>query len=455
MKQFQLEFAAEQPATSAPEALTLTEFNERVKGVIASAPDLQGQWVVGETSDVNDRRGHCYLELIEKHPDTGATVARLGAVMWASTYRVLADRFLKATGSQFTTGIKVMVKVNVSFHEQFGLKAVITDIQPEFTLGDAMRRRKEILDRLTREGIIDLNRQRPWPVVAQRIAVVSAPAAAGFGDFMDQLSRNAYGLKFYVRLYDAMMQGEKTASTILEALESINQQADLFDCVVIIRGGGSTSDLAAFDDYNLAAAIAQFPLPVIVGVGHERDITVLDYVAALRVKTPTAAAETLILRGANALAHLDELRNAVATNVRDIVAQARQQLAYFTSLIPGAARAILDRHLLRLRHLAQSVPQIIGACLATERQRLTHTASTVRQSATQQLLTAKLRLDGLGDKATLLSPRNTLNRGYALVKFGGRFITDASQLKPGDVMTVHFKQGMARAVVQSSQSAKK
>jgi exodeoxyribonuclease VII large subunit len=291
--------------------------------------------------------------------------------------------------------------------------------------------------------------------VAQRIAVVSAPAAAGYGDFLDQLRRNAYGLKFYVRLYDAMMQGEKTASTILSALERINQEADLFDCVVIIRGGGSTSDLAAFDDYNLAAAIAQFPLPVIVGVGHERDITVLDYVAALRVKTPTAAAEALILRGANALAHLDELRNAVAANVRDIVAQARQQLAYFTSLIPGAARAILDRHLLRLRHLAQSVPQIIGACLATERQRLTHTASTVRQSATQQLLTAKLRLDGLGDKATLLSPRNTLNRGYALVKFGGRFITDASQLKPGDVMTVHFKQGMARAVVQSSQSAKK
>ena len=327
--------------TSQAQGITLSRYNELITQAINSTPGLQNQWVVAETSDLRVVRGHCYMELVEKN-DAGTTVAKLNAVIWSSNYPRLVAKFMAATGAELKTGMKVLVKVSANFHSQFGFKAVISDIDPSYTMGDMARQRLEILKRLKADGIIDMNKELPITAVPQRIAVISAAGAAGYGDFMNQLANNPYRLKFYTCLFGASMQGAQTVPTVLAALDRINDHLDLFDAVVIIRGGGATSELNSFDNYDLAAAVAQFPLPVIVGIGHDRDETVLDFVAAIRVKTPTAAAEWLINRGTNALAHLDELQETVVTAVRDTVGHAREQLAYYTSMIPAASRRIID-----------------------------------------------------------------------------------------------------------------
>ncbi len=430
-----------------PTAIKLSQYNARIKHAVAYAPDLQGQWVLAETSDVAVRRGHCYLELVEKDPNSGMTVARVGAVIWANTFASLSARFQSVTGNSFGTGMKVMVRVNANFHEQYGLKLIITDINPEFTLGDMERQRREILNRLANEGLIERNRRLPWPDVPQRIAVISAAGAAGYGDFTDQLANNPYGLQYYTCLFQAMMQGVNTVPSVLSALDRIEQVIDLFDCVVIIRGGGSTTDLNSFDNYDLARRIAEFAIPVIVGIGHERDVTVLDYVAAMRVKTPTAAAEWLIGRGTDALVHLAELRTTVVSTARDMVSRYREQLVYYNSLIPSAARRIVDTSRLRLSHLASTIPQVASNRLSGERTRLSHHLDTIQATLAIQLERQRQHLVALTDKVTLLSPDNTLSRGYALVSCDGKVVTDASQLRAGNHITVRLRDGQVNASV--------
>ncbi len=433
-----------------PQAITLSQFNARMSKIINGNPQLQGQWVQAETSDVQVRGRHCYLELIEKNPGTGATVAKLPAVIWGTNFAPLSARFYQVTGQQLTAGIKVMVKITATFHEQYGFKAVINDINPEFTLGDMVRIRREILDRLTREGVLEMNRSLEWTLVPQRVAIISAPGAAGYGDFTNQLENNAYGLQFYTGFFAATMQGNNTVPSVLAALDRINANADLFDCVVIIRGGGSTSDLNWFDNYDLAAAVAQFPIPVIVGIGHERDVTVLDYVAAMRVKTPTAAAQWLIERGSNALARLNELRNEVVAAASDQLAHSREQLAYYSSFIPMAAQRIVEAAAARVATYTRLIPTSAGALIVKHRNALQHTVELIGSATQHAMHTQRLRLDALNDKVALLSPRNILNRGYALAMHNGHYVTDASTLQPGNVITVHLKQGAAIATVNTT-----
>ncbi len=281
---------------SIPQAITLEEFARRI-GKAIFVPDTQKVWITAELSDVSVRGGHCYMELIEKDPERGTTRARMHGIIWSNNFKSVAPDFLAATGQKFDTGLKVMVLGSANMHPAYGLSVVITAVNPEYTMGDLLRRRREILDRLQQEGILEMHRNIGWCRVPLRIAVVSAPTAAGYGDFINQLYNNPSRLHFKVRLFPAVMQGVTAPATIISALETIAKQAGDWDGVVIIRGGGATSDLASFENYDLAAAIARFPLPVIVGIGHERDVTVLDYVANMRVKTPTAAASWLISRG--------------------------------------------------------------------------------------------------------------------------------------------------------------
>ena len=431
---------------SQPKGITLSEFNERISRAINGKPELTRQWVVAETSDLRLVRGHCYMELIEKDSH-GTTVSKLGAVIWASNYNSLNGKFQRATGSPLKTGMKVLVLVTATYHSQFGFKVVIYDIDPNYTMGDMERQRQEIINRLTAEGIIDMNKQLPWPEVPQRIAIISAEGAAGYGDFMNQLHGNPYGLQFYTCLFQASMQGAQTVPTVLAALDRINSHLDLFDCVVIIRGGGATSELNSFDNYDLAAYVAQFPLPVIVGIGHERDVTVLDYVAGMRVKTPTAAAEWLIQRGTDALAHLNELQEAVVTAVRDTVGQAREHLAYYTSMIPATARRIIDTNRIRLDNDARAIPLAATNLITAQRTRLERAVERVGDTITQIMQREQQRLQALEDKATLLSPDNTLKRGYALVMKGDKCVTAAAQVHSGDQINVQFAVGTATATV--------
>lgn len=432
--------------SSSPQGITLSRFNALITQAINSTPGLQNQWVIAETSDLRVVRGHCYMELVEKN-EGGATVAKLNAVIWGSNYPQLVAKFMAATGAELKTGMKVLVKVSANFHSQFGFKAVINDIDPSYTMGDMARQRLEILKRLKADGIIDMNKELPITAVPQRIAVISAAGAAGYGDFMNQLANNPYRLKFYTCLFSASMQGAQTVPTVLAALDRINDHLDLFDAVVIIRGGGATSELNSFDNYDLAAAVAQFPLPVIVGIGHDRDETVLDFVAAIRVKTPTAAAEWLINRGTNALAHLDELQDTVVTAVRDTVGHAREQLAYYTSMIPAASRRIIDTNMLRLDNYTKAIPLAANNLIAAQCTRLDRALERMGEAIEHALQREQQRLQALGDKAALLSPENTLQRGYALVTAGGKCVTAGSQLQPGDHIHVQFAEGSTDATV--------
>ncbi len=437
------------PIPETPQGISLKEFNARMKALLYN-PTVQNCWVMAETSDLRVSRGHCYLELIQKN-EAGATVAKCGAVIWASAFPHLNFRFKEVTGQDLASGMKVLVKVSANYHELYGLKVLIDDINPQYTLGDMARLRAEIIKRLQTEGIYDLNRSLEIPLVPQRIAVVSAPGAAGYGDFMKQLHDNSHGLKFYTALFAATMQGTQTAPTVIAALERIAAHESEFDCVVIIRGGGSTSDLNSFDNYDLAANVAQFPLPVITGIGHDRDTTVLDYVAAWPVKTPTAAAQFLITRGTDALAQLEAFAGAIQQTVQESLSRANEQLAHYSSLIPLAATKLLETSRLRLAGFMQTIPLTVNRRLDGERITLKHLADNITMAIPQIFERERVKLVNLEEKVNILSPRNTLNRGYSLTMSGGRIITDATQLQPGDTVTTHLRNGSFRSTVANKQ----
>ena len=429
---------------AAVEPISLLEFNNRIKALVNS-PTVQNCWIKAETSDVRVST-HCYMELVQKN-DRGDIVARVGAVMWNNVFQTLNAKFQTVTGQRFATGLTVMIKVSAGFNEKYGMKLVISDINPEFTLGDMMRQRMEIIRRLKAEGLTELNRRIPLQPVPQRIAVISAAGAAGYGDFTNQLGANRYGVVFYTALFQAYMQGSNTVPSIIAALDRIEQSTDAFDGVVIIRGGGSASDLNSFDNYDLAARVARCPLPVIVGIGHERDETVLDFVAGVRVKTPTAAAEYLIKCGADAINRLSELSTAVATVVRDSITRATEQLNHYGDIIPLAARRLLETSRLKLESASTAIPLCVTGRITSETAMLRHTAAAITTAVNQILTNEHTRQRNLADKIEILSPRNILNRGFSLAMRNGRFVTDTAQVAPGDALTIHIKGGKLRATV--------
>jgi len=399
------------------EAISLLELNRRVTSAIAVAPGLQGVWITAETSDLRSSGGHCYMELVQKDERTGTPLAKSRAVMWASTFSRLGAMFYAATGTRLRSDMKIMVKVNANYHPVYGMSLVISDINPDYTVGDLVRRRNEIIARLRAEGVFDMNHCLPWPQLPVRVAIVSARGAAGYGDFMKHLHGNPQHLRFETELFEATMQGERTVPSMVAALEAIAARDGEFDCVVLIRGGGAVSDLASFDDYTLAANVAQFPLPIIVGIGHERDVTVLDYVANTRVKTPTAAAEVLIGMAGDAYERMRSAGDAILTLVRDRISGQCQQLAYYQGSIPALVRSIIDRNRQRLG------PEIPAAITAAVR-------STFVRSAE--------RLNAMGVLLDTLSPEATLRRGYSITRVDGHAVTDVDTLEPGTVITTTF-----------------
>lgn len=436
-----------QGTSKSPNTITLQEFNNRIKRLLAD-PSVMNCWVVAETTDVRINQ-HCYLQLLEKNPKTGATVAKIKAIIWGNQFRFLNARFKQVTGRDIGNDMKIMVCLSVNYSPQYGLTVVINDINPEFTLGDMERQRQEILNRLTQEGIIGQNKTVPVPPVLQRIAIVSAAGAAGYGDFMKQLTDNKYGVCFYPCLFQATMQGVKTVPTVLAALDKVEQNQHMFDCVVIIRGGGGTEELNSFDNYDLARRVATFPLPVIVGIGHERDITVLDYVAGIRVKTPTAAAEHIILQAANALAHIGDLSNQVVSIARDYIARAKEQLSYYAGNLPIMAQRIIDTNTLRLQNFIQNIPLHVQRRIEGENAQLARQKDAIKNAVAQVKMKETMRLEALGDKIELLSPRKVMARGYTLTTCEGKIMTDAAQLEAGKLVTIHFRDGKVVAGTQS------
>lgn len=421
------------------QAISLLDLTRRISRLV-SQPETQNVWVTTELQDVGVRGGHCYMELLQKD-DNGAQLARIRGCCWASVFGPLSRKFRNATGQEFTSGIKVMLRVSASMHPVFGLSLVINDINPEFTLGDLIRRRNEILRRLQQEGILEANRQLQWPTVIQRIAVISAKGAAGYGDFINQLYSNPYRLRFTTKLFPAIMQGTSAPGSIIAALTQVAAEMDRWDGVVIIRGGGATSDLQAYEDYNLAAAVAQFPLPVAIGIGHERDITVLDWVANTRLKTPTAVAEWLIARGAEIYNGLIAAGNQILRYAAERIAGNKEQLAQAEALLPVAATGAIERSRNRLDRALTSLGGLSASKIAPANARLDMTLERLGQAGQQALRRAADRLDASEKLLQVLSPAATLARGYSITRINGHAVTSVDDVLPGALLEITLADG--------------
>ncbi len=408
-------------------ALTLYELNQLVAETLEDGfPDTY--WVQGELSEGRaGYGGHFYGELVEKGERGNEIIARARINCWQNIYARVGRKFESATGMSLRAGLNVLLLVSVTFHPLYGYSLSIQDIDPTYTMGDMARRRQEILKQLERDGLLHANGELKMPMLPKRVAVVSSPTAAGYGDFCNQLEHNEYGFRFKVTLYPAVMQGARVEESIIEALFHIADEADSWDIVVIIRGGGATSDLSDFDSYPLAAYIAQMPLPVITGIGHERDETVLDYVAHTHLKTPTAVAAFLIQRMADSQEKLETLAMRLAESVRRRLADEQQRLLHLSTVLPLLFRGLSERQGHRLDLLLQ---------------RLATTARTRCQDERHRLDLLEQRLRGL-------DPSLLLRRGYSMTLVNGRLVTDLDSLSEGQELVTRTSQGEITSTIKS------
>ena len=404
--------------------LTLSQLNACVNAEIKNAfPDTY--WVMAETSDVRINNRNCYLELIEKNPAGNNLIAKARGYIWANTFELLKPHFEQTTGRDFTSGLKILIQVSVEFHPVYGYGLNICDIDPTYTLGDLQARRQAILKQLEEEGILTLNKELAMPYLPQRIAVVSSATAAGYGDFCRHLGDNRQGLAFYPKLFPAVMQGDQTESSIISALDKIYKHKELFDVVVIIRGGGATSDLAAFDSYELAANCAQFPLPIITGIGHERDDTVLDFISFHRAKTPTAVADFLIERMEEVASDLCDCQESIRKNALAILETCNEKLKTLSAYLPYFARNLIEGKLSKMEMFRLKI----------------------RNSASQFILTQKNLLKEKESFFRLSSPDYILAKGYSITLKNGKAIKSAKELLQGDVVDTMLAEGKIKSVV--------
>ena len=401
------------------QALSLYELNGLVKRSIRSClPDTY--WVQAELSDVRTNySGHCYLEFVQKDAGGNNLIAKARGTIWSNIFKMLKPYFEQETGQAFTSGIKVLVEVSVEFHELYGYSLTVLDIDPTYTVGDMERKRREILRQLEEEGVIDLNKELEMPMLPQRVAVISSATAAGYGDFCNQLANNPRGYGFRTELFPAIMQGERVEESVIAALDAIYERMEEFDVVVIIRGGGATSDLSGFDTYALAANVAQFPLPIITGIGHERDDTILDMVAHTRVKTPTAAAEYLIA-------------------CMDRVSERLDDLSY--RLQQGVRNRLLWEHR-RMESLKQRIPSAVYKRIADAKYGLLAAQRDLQMASRQFLSIRKHRLELLQQRLNDALPEKQLARGYSITLKDGKAVKDVSVLKEGDLVTTLLHRG--------------
>ncbi len=429
-------------------SMTLLELNGLIRQTLKQT-FTSTYWVQAELSDVRTASGgHCYLELLQKDPRGSALVAKARAIIWNRVWGGLRPYFEQCTGQAFVSGIKVLVEVTVEFNELYGYSLIIQNVDPTYTLGDMARRRKEILQQLEREGVLNLNKELPLPVLLQRIAVISSATAAGYGDFCRQLEENPHGLLFFPTLFPAVMQGEQTEESILSALDRIAEQADVFDVVVIIRGGGATSDLTGFDTYLLAAACAQFPLPIITGIGHERDDTVLDLVAHTRVKTPTAAAQFFITHQYTHLLHLQELTLRIRNGAGYFLQTNAEQFRRLTDrIIRGIPEHVLREQQV-LTRLQQRLLQRASAKLSEEANRIQTVCRNLKYASGIFSTSQHHRLQLLEQRLKAVDPALLLQRGYAITLKEGRIVTRATDLSAGDSLTIRMQGGTVTSIVQ-------
>jgi exodeoxyribonuclease VII large subunit len=431
------------------EELSLFELGCRIRGAVSQA--FPGTcWVRAEMSDVRlNASGHCYLEFVEKHTHTGQLIARVRASVWAKTFCSLKPRFEKETGQPFASGLKVLVKVSVEYHELYGFSLNVTDIDPSYTVGDMVRRKMEIIRRLKEEGVFALNKELDFPTLPRRIALITSPTAAGYEDFVNQLANNDRGYSFYLRLFPAIMQGEKTEASVIAALERIFCHSAHFDVVVIIRGGGATSELNSFDSYLLANNCAQFPLPILTGIGHERDDTVVDMVAHTRMKTPTAVAEFLVGCMDKAAAKLTLLQQGILNLATGRLINEKNRLQILGARLPSVVAGRIDRNRSQLNSLGNRLPAAAANLLNRHNNRLLTLQSGMTQSLQKRMADSSHFLKLTEQFIRMASPEYILRRGYSLTLKDGKIVKRSAAFAAGDRMVTRFADGEVSSIVQT------
>ena len=469
--------------------LTLLELNELVKETLVKAFP-SAVWVIAEVSELKENRnGHCYLELIEKQGTE--IIARSRATIWSYTYRMLKPYFETTTGQYFVQGIKILVQVSVEYHPSFGLSLNIKDIDPIYTVGDMAMQRREIINRLQSQGVFEMNKELQLPLVPQKIAVISSVTAAGFQDFMNQLENNEFGFKFYTKLFQATMQGSDAVPSIINALERIFEHEDFFDAVVIIRGGGATADLSSFDNYDLAFNITQFPLPVITGIGHEKDDTIIDLVAHTRMKTPTAVAEFLIKGMERFYDKMLEMENEIVQLTRNLIESHQKQLELAASNLDYAVAGFINKNqsqltkkgnqlqlavkqfsfqkeheLNRMKHTIKSkvllwfavsknnlfqtrrnLKHVIHQSILKQQSVLGHYKDLLTGQAKNMIFMEQKRILFNENTARLINPENVLKRGYTLTLREGKIVKSKEELNINEEIETCFTDGSVQSKI--------
>jgi len=472
--------------------LTLSEFQRQVKGCLDDTFS-QPVWIKAEISEMTvNRSGHCYLDLVETEPGGDNVIARCRATIWSYTFRMLRPYFETTTGQSFTDGLKVLLQAKVEYHEVYGFSLNIRDIDPVYTLGDMARQRREIIRKLQEDGVFEMNKDLELPQGPQRIAIISSPTAAGLQDFLDQLHNNPHQFVFYTKLFPSVMQGNEAPRSIMDALGQIYQYEDFFDAVVIIRGGGAQLDLACFDQYELAFHVAQFPLPVITGIGHDKDDTVVDMVAHTRMKTPTAVAEFLIsgaLRFSQELKELEKLftelisdqltdnrnrLNDAAEQLNILVNQlivshqnrlniARIQLANRSEVFIKDQQSVLkqvmvevknktSRFVTRHDHLldqsGNKLNFIFRGQIMKNKNQLSQFQHFIKTRTLETIRAEKKNINSIQEKLRLVDPQNILKRGYSLTMMNGKIIKSVDQIMEGDLLETRLSDGIIESRVE-------
>lgn len=427
--------------------LSLFELNSLVADVINTTMS-RSYWVEAELSEVRENRGHCYMELIEKNENSNVPIARASAKCWSNIWSAIKPYFIRITGQQIRAGIKVMLQVHAQFHPQYGFSWIVDDINPEYTMGDMMRKRQEIIRQLKEEGVYDLQKELNLPLFAQRIAVISSATAAGYGDFCNQLENNELGLYFHVELFPAIMQGDNVESSIIASLNHINNREEEFDCVVIIRGGGATADLSGFDTLGLAENVANFPLPIITGIGHERDESILDMVSYRRVKTPTAAAAYLINHLTSTLIRVENAQSTIIDYVKKALEIENMRIKHIGAQIPVLFSIVRTKQEARLESLFQRLFTASKELMKQSDFLLLSLQQRVQPAVRGRLSSEHHRLDVLEHRARLLDPTLLLKCGYSITLHNGKAIHNANDLKIGDTITTLLEIGQIESKVE-------
>lgn len=428
-------------------ALTLYELNSLVVELIDKVMP-SSYWVEAEIADARESKGHLYLELIEKDESTNIPIARASAKCWRSSWLMIGPHFERVAGVKLRAGLQIMIQVHAQFHAQYGFSWIIDDINPEYTMGSMARKRNEIIAKLKSEGVFELQRELCLPLFAQRIAVISSASAAGYGDFCNQLQHNEYGFRFQMQLFQAFMQGEQVEQSIVAALNLISTKEDDFDCVVIIRGGGATADLSGFDTLVLAENVANFPLPVITGIGHERDESILDMVAHTRVKTPTAAAAFLIDHLAATLNRIEQAQISIQRMVEHRIQHEKLHLQQLSTHIPILFSMVKNRENARLDDYWHALLQRVMLHLQQSKMRVELLSNKVIPATTNKLMAEQHKLQLLEQRVDGVNPERMLRLGYSLTYKNGYVLRNVNEVKTGDEITTRLEGGIITSVVK-------